>query len=120
MDSPTRGPLTHQNAVLLTLWGAGRPMVREELAVLAWERFPALFGMRRYNLPNVSAVYTKLYGAVGVVRRGWATQAGNVFTITPAGERAARALAPSRIPMGREQPVMGVAANTGSRSHAKR
>lgn len=80
--------------ILLIAYGLKKDVTVEELAVESWKFHPDEFGMKTYDLPDVTRVYSKLYGAGGIIASGLMENDGIVLRLTKRGlemaEKAAK------------------------------
>lgn len=80
-------------ALLIEQWGRVRTYTLSDLVVGAWRCYPEWFSLSGYNLPNSTAVASKVQGGVGLVAKGWLTQHldTGAYSLTVKGRvRAAR------------------------------
>lgn len=78
-------------SLLRTAAGLTGPFTLSGLVVAAWRADPARFGLRQYEreYPDANAVRVALFGAKGLIRRGYLRRVSeNVYDVTPAGREA--------------------------------
>lgn len=84
--------ITQREAILVTALELQAEFTMGDLVDGLWARYPDLFRLKGYDLPNSGYVESKIYGSTGVVDRGLFEQlrGTKVFRLTKAGRAAAK------------------------------
>lgn len=103
---------TQRAMFILVLDEMTTTFTKEDFAVKCFERYPHFFGMHAYPYPDTVNVYSKFYGATGLLAQGWIEQTpSGSFRATEKTRDAARILRPTvvhdehtaRIPASRDE-----------------